>query len=163
MEVFMIMAAEFIVIVVMVLLALLVLYVENIIAGMTNLNRRKEIKAIPVEQIPDFAHYQIELDVNTIDSQEKTLSKGTFVRNIYTGKVSTVSGNLIALLHHPKTAKKIADQVGLRLYLNPITSLVTVYEVPENGDILNKYNELIKLQEVKQVSIEVLEPKDALV
>ena len=174
--------AEIILISLMAGLALLVIHSETVYA---NEKKKCQLKAVVVcqdEDPPDFAHYKIELDLEIVEKEknndrkvlrelgsktvlmikpiqrEKRLfNEGVLVRNMLTGELSPVSGNIIALLSRNANAEKIAKHIGISLYLNPSNSSLVVFKTPQSSDILDKYKKLIKLDNVQQASIEVLE------
>lgn len=94
-----------------------------------------------------------------LDKSNDLVTPGTLVRNIFTGNLAPVSGNISVLLGDGVSASDIAAQTGFKLVSEFTQTGLAVIAVGENQDVLAAAQQLRKLGLVKEARIEVLEAR----
>ncbi len=132
---------------------------------------------------PDFGSYHIEKDLTLVNENQvkdrrviqranngvivtknitdkKQFSYNTtVVRNINTGKLAPLSGNIIVLLKEGTSAQGIAEKLGVKVYMKFPDSAIAVFSVPNDKDIVKVYENMVASSSIKSAQIEVLEKK----
>lgn len=130
---------------------------------------------------PDFAMYKVEkglaLVPATIAAEDAVIEKrgndvvvkldkhsdivapGTLVRNIITGKLAPVSGNISVLLAEGVSANDIAAQTGLSVVSSFVGTGLAVVAVANDQDVIEAAKQLRQTGLVKEARIEVLEAR----
>lgn len=143
-----------------------------------NLAASKQVKSFTK---PDFGAYKVERNlalvpasiaatdavvekrgneaVVKLDKQNDLVLPGTLVRNIFTGNLAPVSGNISVLLGDNVSAGDIAAQTGFKLVSEFTETGIAVVSVDDNQDVLEAAKKLRSLGLVKEARIEVLEAR----
>lgn len=94
-----------------------------------------------------------------LDKQNDVVYPGSLVRNIFTGNLAPVSGNISVLLAEGVSAQDVATQTGLKLISSFGGTGLAVVAVASNQDVLDAAKQLRKSGLVKEARIEVLEAR----
>lgn len=94
-----------------------------------------------------------------LDKQTDIVAPGTLVRNIITGKLAPVSGNISVLLAEGVSANDIAMQTGLSVVSSFSGTGLAVVAVANNQDVIEAAKKLRQTGLVKEARIEVLEAR----
>ena len=94
-----------------------------------------------------------------LDKQNDLVLPGTLVRNIFTGNLAPVSGNISVLLGDNVSASDITAQTGFKLVSEFTETGIAVVSVDDNQDVLEAAKKLRSLGLVKEARIEVLEAR----
>lgn len=143
----------------------------------------KLVAQAQVEQIqqPDFGNYKIEKQLALIPTSlaapEKVIAKqgnsaivkrdvaaddvlpGSLVRNIFTGNLAPISGNITVLLNDDATAQQVAAATGFSIVSSFSGTKLAVVSVAQDQDVLKAVEAINATGLVKEARIEVLEAR----
>ncbi|PWK54366.1 S8 family serine peptidase [Pleionea mediterranea] len=138
---------------------------------------KKTVKQINMAQ-PDFGGYKVErklkyVPVSQIGQQkvikktqsmaivetasQTTVTKNTVVRNILTGELAPLSGNINVLLKDGVTADQVSSQLGLTLVVSYPNTKLAVFKASPDADVIEVAAAIKSSGLVKSARIEVLE------
>lgn len=94
-----------------------------------------------------------------LDKRNDLVIPGTLVRNIFTGNLAPVSGNITVLVSEGVSANDILVKTGFKLVSEFTETGLAVIAVGDNQDVLEAAEELRSLGFVKEARVEVLETR----
>lgn len=94
-----------------------------------------------------------------LDEPTDAVVPGSLVRNIFTGNLAPISGNITVLLADNVTSKDVAAATGLSLVSTFAGTKLAVVSVAENQDVLKAVETLKASGLIKEARIEVLEAR----
>jgi hypothetical protein len=92
-----------------------------------------------------------------VSKASDTITKGTLVRNVLTGNLAPISGNITVLLNDNAKGSDVSTVTGLKLVSSYSGTKIAVFEIAEGQDILQAYKQINDSGLVKTSKIEVLE------
>jgi hypothetical protein len=92
-----------------------------------------------------------------VSKSTDVITKGTLVRNILTGKLAPISGNITVLLNENAKGSDVSSATGLKLVSSYSGTKIAVFEIAEGQDILQALKKINESGLVKTSKIEVLE------
>jgi hypothetical protein len=138
-----------------------------------------QVKRIQLEQA-DFGGYKVQRDMAYVSNsqisnkhtiiqqnsstalvktstQSSLVNRGSVVKNLLTGSLAPVSGNINVLLNDNVTAAEVSQQLGLAIVVSYPKTKLAVFKVAQDADLIESAKALKNSGLVKSARIEVLE------
>ncbi|MCW8878365.1 MAG: hypothetical protein OQJ89_11300 [Kangiellaceae bacterium] len=119
----------------------------------------REMAYVPVSQI---GKKQVITQTNSMaivesSTPKKIVNKNTVVRNLLTGELAPVSGNINVLLKKGVSADKLRTELGLTLVVSYPNTQLAVFKASEDADLIAVADAIKSSGLVSNARIEVLE------
>ncbi|MGX5172482.1 S8 family serine peptidase [Aliikangiella sp. IMCC44653] len=147
--------------------------------GQLQLEKSAPVKRIQLEQA-DFGGYKVQRDMAYVAisqvsadqvilqrnnssalvktaKQSNLVNRGSVVKNLLTGSLAPVSGNINVLLNDNVTAAEVSQQLGLAVVVSYPKTKLAVFKVASDADLIESAKALKNSGLVKSARIEVLE------